>query len=249
MTYAVISDIHSNLEALTAVFAEIDRLSVDAVVCLGDLVGYNADPDACSRLVAARCSVVIRGNHDKAAADLMDLDWFNAPARAAALWTRRTMGADDVELIGRLPRGPVEIADGILACHGSPFDEDEYLVPGPSIGQAFRFLDAEHPGVRVCLHGHTHRPLAASRTSKNNPVRVQNRLDRMDIAPGGLVLLNPGSVGQPRDGNTMASFGILDAGRMTFTIARVGYAISETQRKILAAGLPPELARRLGEGW
>jgi predicted phosphodiesterase len=249
MTYAVISDIHSNLEALTAVFAEIDRRAVDSVVCLGDLVGYNADPDACARLVAARCSVVIRGNHDKAAADLMDLDWFNTAAKAAALWTRRTMGADALEGVRRLPQGPVELPEGVLICHGSPVDEDEYLLPGASIGEAIQFLDEEYPGARICLHGHTHRPLAASRAEKDGPIRVQNRLDRIDIARGGITLLNPGSVGQPRDGNSMASFGILDAGRMTFTIVRVVYAISETQRKILAAGLPPELARRLGEGW
>jgi predicted phosphodiesterase len=249
LTFAVISDIHANLEALTAVLAEIERRAVDAVVCLGDLVGYNADPDACARLVAARCGVVIRGNHDKAAAGLMDLDWFNPSAKASALWTRRAMDAEALEGIRRLPQGPVALAEGILVCHGSPSDEDEYLLPGGSIDAAVRFLASEHPEVRICLHGHTHRPLAASRSGKNQPIRVQSRFERVDIARDGITLLNPGSVGQPRDGNSLASFGILDAGRMTFTIVRVGYAISETQRKILAAGLPPELARRLGEGW
>jgi predicted phosphodiesterase len=247
--FAVISDIHANMEALAAVLGEIDAQGVDRVLCLGDIVGYNAEPEACARTVAARCAEVIRGNHDKAAAGLIDLAWFNAVAREAAFWTTRAMSADGLEAIRLLPAGPRDAGEGIVLCHGSPQDEDEYLVPGPAVGEAFRFLASAHPEAAVCLHGHTHRPFAAWRARKGGAVRTSRDLSLVHLDPAGISLLNPGSVGQPRDGNPRASFGILDTGTMTFSVIRVGYAIGETQRKILAAGLPPDLARRLGEGW
>lgn len=249
MIFAVLSDIHANLEALRAVLAEVDRRAVDQVLCLGDVVGYNADPDQCMRLVLDRCATVIRGNHDKAAVGLMDLQWFNPVAREAALWTARALRPDMRERLRDLRAGPRDAGEGVLICHGSPCDEDEYVLPGLAVEQAFRCLDESHGGIRVCLHGHTHRPLAAFRTSGKPAIRVLQRFDRVDLEPKAVSLLNPGSVGQPRDGNTMASFGILDTGRMTFTVVRVSYAVGETQRKVLAAGLPPGLARRLGEGW
>jgi len=248
VVYAVISDIHANSEALRAVLAEIDRRSVDAVLCAGDLVGYNADPDACVEDVLSRAAATVRGNHDRAVAGLMDLDWFNTAAREAALWARGAVTPRTLERLSRLPRGPVSVGKDVILCHGSPSDEDEYLLPGTALGDAFRYLEDHAPAARLCFHGHTHLPLAVCRSRRDRSSRMLGLGQPIEIEPETLYLLNPGSVGQPRDGNTRASFGILDTGRGTFTIIRVAYAFRETQRKILEAGLPSSLARRLGEG-
>ncbi len=127
MRCAIISDIHSNREALDAVFAEIDLLRPDAIYCLGDLVGYNADPDFCVHAVMSRSAAVVRGNHDKAVAGLLDLDWFNRGAREAALWTRGAVTAETLATLRTLAQGPRR-EKTILLCHGTPYDEDAYLV-------------------------------------------------------------------------------------------------------------------------
>jgi predicted phosphodiesterase len=248
MRYAIISDIHSNLEALEAVLTEIDRQDVDTVVCLGDIVGYNADPQACADRVLGVAAAVVRGNHDKAVTGLMDLDWFNSAARDAALWNRDAMQDATRARVRKLPQGPMALGTSILLCHGSPADEDEYLLPGAPLLEALRGLDERMPETRLCFHGHTHVPLAWSRDRNGRPPRREDLSRPVELDPDRVYLLNPGSVGQPRDGNSRASFGILDTGRGTFTYIRVAYAIRETQQKILAAGLPPVLARRLGEG-
>jgi diadenosine tetraphosphatase ApaH/serine/threonine PP2A family protein phosphatase len=249
VVYAIISDIHSNLEALRRVLEEIERRSVDSVLCLGDIVGYNADPGACVDLVLAQAQAVVRGNHDKAVVGLMDVDWFNSAAREAALWTRRTLPPQALALVTGLPEGPVAKGEGVLLCHGSPVDEDEYLVPGARLVESFRFLETAFPDARLCFHGHTHVPLAAVWPGRNPAApRMLDPDETIEIEPDRSYLLNPGSVGQPRDGNPRASFGILDTGRGTFANIRVAYDFRETQRKIVEAGLPAVLARRLGEG-
>ena len=248
MRCAIISDIHSNREALESVLAEIDRQGVETVLCLGDIVGYNADPEACVELVLDRAAATIRGNHDKAVAGLMDLDWFNPAAREAALWNRGALRGGALDRVRRLPQGPISFGTSIVLCHGSPVDEDEYLLPGAPLLDALRFLDEKMPEARLCFHGHTHMPLAWSRDREGRPARKEDMTRPVELDPDRVYLLNPGSVGQPRDGNSRASFGILDTGRGTFTYTRVAYAFRETQQKILAAGLPPALARRLGEG-
>ena len=124
MLYAILSDIHSNLEALTSVLEAVDEIHPDAVYCLGDIVGYGADPDACVRLVLERAGLVVRGNHDKAVSGLMNLEWFNPIARAAALWTRKNALEETLARVKGLPEGPREGPEGILLCHGTPFDED-----------------------------------------------------------------------------------------------------------------------------
>jgi predicted phosphodiesterase len=245
---AVISDVHSNLEALTTVLAAIEKMKVDAVYCLGDVVGYNADPEPCLEAVLGIAAGCVRGNHDKAVAGLMDLAWFNNEAREAALWTRKVLGEGSLKRLARLREGPFDPGRGILLCHGSPCDEDEYIYEGRSIAEGFRCLEEEHPGTRICFHGHTHSPLVAVRLGgKGQPRRLATG-DRVELDPDSVYLINPGSVGQPRDGIAQASFGILDVDGMTYSTLRVGYPLRETQRKILAVGLPERLARRLGEG-
>jgi diadenosine tetraphosphatase ApaH/serine/threonine PP2A family protein phosphatase len=253
MLYAIISDIHGNREALEAVFAAIDAMPVDAVLCLGDIVGYNPDPGACLQAVMSRARLVIRGNHDRAVAGLMDLSWFNRVAREAALWTRENLGPEALAAVRGLPAGPLEAEDGILLCHGTPYDEDAYLMDGASAERSFTALQGMFPSVGVCFVGHTHYPLALARRRNGGPRGRGPRepvteSGTLELRDGEVYVINPGSVGQPRDGNPRASFGILDTQRRQYRNLRVAYDIAETQRKILESGLPPELARRLAEG-
>lgn len=246
MTIAVLSDVHANLEALSAVLRVADLARPDAVVCLGDLVGYNADPEACVAAVLDRASASVRGNHDKAVAGLMGLEWFNPTAAEAARWTRRALGSEALGRLARLPAGPVAMPGGVLLCHGTPHDEDEYLVSEAAMAESFRTLQRDHPEARWCLHGHTHAPLAVELKG--------GRIRRLPAGPvrfeaSARYLLNPGSVGQPRDGNPRASFGILDTSHGIWRVVRVRYDIAGAQGKISAARLPAELAARLGAGW
>jgi predicted phosphodiesterase len=248
MRYAILSDIHANLEALTAVLDAVEEIRAEAVYCLGDIVGYGADPDACVRLTLARATLVVRGNHDKAVAGLMNLEWFNNSARAAALWTRKNAREETLAQVKGLPEGPRDGSEGILICHGTPFDEDTYLFDRETMMESFRTLDERHPGTRICFHGHTHVPFVAVRDGARDSPRVLRQQAEIDLEAGGTYLINPGSVGQPRDGNARASFGILDTDRMVYRNLRIAYGIREAQRKIHDAGIPEELARRLAEG-
>ena len=249
MIIAVISDIHSNKEALDAVVSEIGRIEVETIYCLGDLVGYNADPDRCVEVVMSRSAEVVRGNHDKAVAGFLDLEWFNRAARAAALWTRSTVRPDTLETLRHLALGPREAADGrILLCHGTPYDEDAYLMDTRSIEESLQWIDAEHPEIRICFVGHTHVPFVVMRRKGARRPQVVQWRERIVLEPDAVYLINPGSVGQPRDGIALASFGILDTGGLTYRNIRVRYDVQETQRKILHAGLPPGLAQRLADG-
>ncbi len=249
MIVAVISDIHSNKEALDVVLSEIDHVGVETIFCLGDIVGYNADPDGCTDVVMSRAAQVVRGNHDKAVAGFLNLDWFNGSARAAARWTRTTVRPDTLETLRHLVQGPREAADGdILLCHGTPYDEDAYLMDTRSIEESFRCIDAKHPDIRFCFFGHTHVPLVVVRRKGAHRPQVVPWREKIELEPDAVYLINPGSVGQPRDGIALASFGILDTSGMIYRNIRARYAVQETQRKILHAGLPSGLAHRLAAG-
>jgi predicted phosphodiesterase len=248
VTYAIVSDIHANLQALRAALEEIDRIGVDVLLCLGDLVGYNAEPDECLREVLARAKLTVRGNHDRAVAGLMDLGWFNDVARQAALWTRTHCEAATLESLRQLPRGPVSAGEGILLCHGAPFDEDEYVLDPGSVDESYRCLDVMYPATRFCLLGHTHLPMVMVRRKGGSKAIAARDSETVAIGQGSVCLINPGSVGQPRDGNSMASFGILDTKRLVYRNLRVAYDVREAQRKITRAGLPAELAQRLAGG-
>jgi len=249
MTYAIISDIHSNREALDAVLEEIAELPVDEIWCLGDIVGYGADPDECAREVFSRCKGIVRGNHDKAVVGLIDLDWFNGTAREAALWNREHASAETLSALRGLPRGPLEMGDNAAICHGTPVDEDEYMLSAEAVDQSFRWIEERKSGIVVCFHGHSHLPLVIEKPRDGKrPIRVRQDVDEVKLEPNFIYLINPGSVGQPRDGNPRASFGIFDSKSLVYRNRRVAYSVKETQRKIRAAGLPGELALRLAEG-
>jgi predicted phosphodiesterase len=248
MLCALISDIHSNWEALQAVFSVIDSMTVDALYCLGDIVGYNADPEACLEAVLARATLVVRGNHDKAVAGLMDLTWFNHTARDAVLWTRKNMSRASLDAVRDLSPGPREAGEGILLCHGTPYDEDAYLFDDATIAESFRTIEESHPGMDFSFCGHTHYPMVLVKRRGQEEAELVNGDGDVELREGDRWLINPGSVGQPRDGIPRASFGILDTQRRIYRNLRVAYDFAVTQRKILTAGLPPELARRLAEG-
>lgn len=246
MTIAVLSDVHANLEALAAVLRVVDREAPDLLVCLGDLVGYNADPEACVPAVLDRTAASVRGNHDKAVSGLMGLEWFNPAAAEAVRWTRRVVGPQTLARLSRLASGPVAVGGGVLLCHGTPFDEDEYLASERAVEDSFRTLARDYPAARICLYGHTHAP-AAIELSGGRWRRLEAGSVR--LAASARYLLNPGSIGQPRDGNPRASFGILDLSRGSWRIVRVPYDVEGARAKIVRSRLPAELAGRLAEGW
>ena len=243
MRLAVLSDIHANREALEAVEARLAELRVDQVYFLGDAVGYNADPGWCLKRVTALATRAVRGNHDKTVSDPANLDWFNEVAREALLWTRRSLGAEELELLSGLPSGPLDEGD-CLICHGAPYDEDHYLTQPRDAQRAFRFLERGHPQARLAFFGHTHVPAIIAERG-----RALTPPERFALRPGVRCLINPGSVGQPRDRVPLASFGVLDEGEQVYEHYRVPYPIEITQGKILAAGLPRALADRLAGGW
>jgi diadenosine tetraphosphatase ApaH/serine/threonine PP2A family protein phosphatase len=244
--YLVLSDIHANIDALETVLAAAPRGTWDHLIVLGDLVGYGAEPNAVvDRVRALNPVAVIRGNHDKAACGLDDGSSFNHVARVAALWTYAALTPDNREYLRGLPQGPAVIDDRLEICHGAPFDEDHYIFDGDD---AVRALDAmERP---LCLFGHTHLPIVFRRNDEIFDGFMPEGSDALDVPlEGGLnYLINVGSVGQPRDGDPRAAFGIYDAGAPSLLLRRVVYPIDAAQRRILTAGLPASLANRLAIG-
>ena len=242
MRYLVLSDLHSNLEALEAVLDAAASPGYGSTLVLGDIVGYGADPNPVVTILRGLPGLLaIRGNHDRVAASLEDAEGFNEAARQSALWTRRTLAAVNRDFLAALPRGPVEFAPGKLLSHGTPLDEDQYLMDE---GEARRCFD----GVRfeLCFFGHSHYPgafvLEEPRISRRPAVGDGTIVD---ILPGRRYLVNPGSVGQPRDRNPRAAFAIYDDASDTVSIHRVEYRAAEARDKILRAGLPRWLGDRL----
>ncbi len=246
MRYLILSDIHSNLEALEAVLRAAAQ-KYDAVLVLGDLVGYGADPNAVvERVRGLAPAAIVRGNHDKVASGLDDAEDFNPMARAAAQWTRDALTPATVEYLRDLPVGPVVVDDLIEICHGSPMDEDLYIVA--DLDAARSIGAARSP---LCLFGHTHVALMA-RIDGQRRLEIEAPQGHPEfetrIEPDTKYLINPGSVGQPRDGDARAAFAIVDTEKKLVTLYRVTYPIEAAQKKILAAGLPPMLAHRLAMG-
>lgn len=244
MRLAVLSDVHANREAFLAVLDKLDELKPDSVCYLGDGVGYNADPQYCLERIDALAAAVVRGNHDKAVSSLENLDWFNDVAREALLWTRRALTPAALELLAAWPRGPVVHDGRWLLCHGSPMDEDLYITRPTDVQQSLRYLREKHPGIALCFFGHTHVPVIVPEGGRPHHPGKRVRLER-----GRAYLINPGSVGQPRDRVPEASFGLLDDEEMVYYHFRVPFDIEAVQRKIRAAGLPAVLADRLAQGW
>jgi predicted phosphodiesterase len=241
--YLILSDLHANRQALDAVMADAGRAGYDHVLLLGDLVGYGADPAAVmDRALALAPLTAIRGNHDKVCAGLESAESFNDVARSAAEWTMRELDAEHAQTLGLLPKGPVQIAPDLEICHGAPFDEDFYVFDEDD---AARALQSAHS--RVCLFGHTHVPTLFS-LGKDEFAEVSGEPGAFLLPATGRALINVGSVGQPRDQDPRAAYGVLDLEGGVLRLRRVEYDIRGAQEAIAAAGLPARLALRLERG-
>ena len=243
MRYLVLSDLHANLQALDAVLADANAIGYDDVLVLGDLVGYGADPAAViDRTIALEPVAMIRGNHDKVCCGLEPATLFNDAARFSAEWTAEILDEARLAILRNLPKGPLQVNSEIEICHGAPFDEDHYVFDDQDASRA-----ADAASSRICLFGHTHLP-AIYATAKDPVIASEDPADELKLPASGPALMNVGSVGQPRDGDPRAAYGLLDLGSGTIRLRRVDYDIRGAQEAILKAGLPPWLAIRLERG-
>jgi len=239
MRVAIISDIHSNLEALEAVLEDAGEQRIDEFYCLGDIVGYGANPNECLQRVRDLTEQVVAGNHDHAVVGLTDISYFNLHARRAVTWTTETLLKEHSEYLRRLPfslqRGQ------IFLVHATPSDPPawNYLLSSQIARDEFETFDGQ-----LCFIGHSHQPIIFSRREGDQRWPAELYTCR----PDDRYIINVGSVGQPRDGDPRASYAILDDQRGTVQLRRVKYDIQTAQRKILQAGLPPLLAVRLAHG-
>ena len=242
MRYAVICDVHSNLEALQTVLKEIKRQKVDQVVHVGDIVGYNANPNECVELFIKEGIASIMGNHDAATCGLAEIEWFNTSAREAILWTRKALKPKNMEYLKGLPETLI-LDDTILISHGSPGNRDNYLLDWTDAMKQFGFM--EKMSVSVCFFGHSHLPsLFACRGAEHDIQNFNNHtLDRNN-----LYLVNFGALGQPRDGDPRTCFGIFDSDKMTVEFFRLKYDVFKAAEKVEKAKLNGYLVERLVAG-
>jgi predicted phosphodiesterase len=256
MRIAVIADVHANLAALNAVLADIERRDVGEIVCLGDIVGYNAQPRECIRLVGERCDVVVKGNHDVACVNASPDPGTNPVAATLQRWTRSVLEPDDVAYLSTLPNVWVDPA-GFVAAHACYLNEHFYTgyVTSTMLEANFDALRARAgwPGIAFC--GHTHTQMCAWRRQGTvteiglRDVEMTDGSRKMTVpVDADTVLVNPGAVGQSRDGDPRAGYAVFDLVSRSLLLCRVDYDVESTCRELLAAGLPVELAARLREG-
>jgi diadenosine tetraphosphatase ApaH/serine/threonine PP2A family protein phosphatase len=243
MRYLIVSDIHANLEALEATLSAAG--DVDRVLVLGDLVGYGADPNAViDRVRSLRDAIIIRGNHDKVGAGIDTVESFNHLARHAIAWTASALTTDNRSWLAAIQAGPLEIDDLVEICHGSPFDEDVYIFDDLDARRAINVTTRP-----LCLFGHTHVPAAFCFRGDLQAIGPpRGARFRLSLEEGGRYLVNCGAVGQPRDGDPRAAFGLLDTDAAALTVLRITYDVATAQQKIIDAGLPEVLAQRLAIG-
>jgi predicted phosphodiesterase len=241
MRVAVISDIHGNFHALEAVLAAVDSERPDALWCLGDLVGYGPRPNRCCETVAARASLCLCGNHDLGVLGELDLEDFSPDAAASARWTREVLDDEARAFLGGLePRGA---AEGVELFHASPRDPVwDYVLSYESAQASLELTDAP-----IVLVGHSHVPLALVLDENELAGGMAGGGTEVDLTRGRW-LLNPGSVGQPRDGDPRAAWLLLDLAEKQASFRRVEYAVADTQAEIRERRLPDALAERLAHG-
>jgi predicted phosphodiesterase len=246
MRYLILSDIHANVTALDAVLADAQG-RWDNAVCLGDLVGYGPDPNEAIERIRSLPCVTIRGNHDKAIAGLDEAEDFNPVARTAVLWSRDRLSDENLEYLIRLEAGPVFV-DGFTIVHGSIRDEDEYLFVPPQAIEELRIA-----ATQITFFGHTHRQGGFMQNVLGLGVisfepSPRKLIWTCTVEEGATYLLNPGSIGQPRDGDSRAAYAIADLTRQTVEFWRVPYDIGAVQSRMQEALLPEALIERLSVG-
>jgi predicted phosphodiesterase len=243
--FLILSDIHANWEALEAVLSGTTG-QYDSIVCCGDLIGYGPDPNRVVDWVRGNVEFVIRGNHDKVTLGVEILEWFNPVARAAAVWTLNQLTPENLEYVRRLPKGPLPV-DKYQIVHGSPLDEDEYLIGAEEAAQAFSYLDRD-----LTFFGHTHVQggfaLSRRRIRAIAGPGLHDESGGLDLNPDDAYLINPGAIGQPRDGDPRAAYVLYDPAERCVVYYRQEYDIASVQAKIRRAGLPNLLAERLALG-
>ena len=240
MKYAILGDIHANLEALNAVFQDADKRGADHFACTGDVVGYNADPKACLQIIRKRNCTLVQGNHDYYAACNESMELFTPMARKSINWTRKQLSAFERKYLRHLPL--IVDIENFTIVHSSLSNPHRwnYIFKRKTADANFR--NQFNP---VCFYGHTHVPLAF--------IKGKNSIEKgfyetLNIRPGYQYLINVGSIGQPRDRDPRAAYIMYDTSEQTVTIHRVDYDIKTTQQKIRAAGLPFRNALRLEHG-
>jgi predicted phosphodiesterase len=246
MRFLILSDIHGNATALSAALAAV-RGRWDRAVCLGDVVGYGPDPNEAIDCVRKTAEITIRGNHDKAVSGQSDAADFNPIARLAAEWSREQLNPENLQFLRGLPSGPIQY-EGIALVHGAVCDEDEYIF---APAQALTSL-LESPA-KVTFFGHTHFQGGFSyKTDQLEVIQLKPHpgagFAALRLDPDARYLLNPGSIGQPRDGDPRAAFAIADLTHNVIEFWRVPYAVEEVQDRMRHAGLPEPLAARLAAG-
>ena len=242
MKIALISDIHSNLEAFQAVMASITRHGIEKIMFLGDIVGYSANPNECIDLLRSVTDCYIAGNHDYAAVDKTDINYFNPYAQEAVLWTSGVLTRQNALFLSSLP-----LADALhdfMIVHSTPLHPElwDYVVSFADAQKCFRNFTQQ-----LCFIGHSHHP-GIFVQDRSGRIFEEYRID-MKFTEGNRYIINIGSVGQPRDGNPLSSYGLYDTETNEYRLIRVEYNIALAQQKILAAGLPRFLAERLSVGY
>lgn len=245
MRLAIISDIHSNLEALQSVLPLIADEGVDAILNLGDIVGYNASPNECLELLHEKPVISLAGNHDLALLEVNRAENFNIIAYQALLWSREQVRPEYLDFFRSLPI--TREGKGFIACHGTPTSTDAYISFHFQGKRVFNYL-RQLPQLRVCFFGHTHRRALWYRDIRGKIALQPIRPYKMRLDGNCLYLINPGSVGQPRDGNPQAAYAIFDDEDFSIHFKSAPYDVKTAQHRILKAGLPEFLAERLAQG-
>lgn len=241
MKWAILSDVHGNLEALQTVITDLRREGAEKIAFLGDVVGYGANPNECLLLLREITEFMVAGNHDYGAVGLTDVSYFNPAAKAAVLWTGEKLTEEGHMFIRQLPL--VHQVAGITFVHATPNEPGQwnYIFTFPEAEEAFRALGGE-----LAFIGHSHSPIILAKEAKG---RVKVLEQEAAILEKGLqYIINVGSIGQPRDGNPKAAYGLYDEAERKFLLKRVPYDIRTAQQKIIRVGLPNSLARRLSLG-
>jgi len=239
LRYAIISDIHSNLEALQAVLDDIEQEQVDQVVCLGDVVGYGPNPNECLELVRQHSEIIITGNHDFACIETSELYYFNKYAKEAIEWTLTVITNENLQYLSDLPFD-AKIDDYYLV-HSNPLDPQswDYILSRDDARSNFPEFEEQ-----ICFIGHSHHPIIYIEDQDGGDL-TSSRDNRIQIEEGRRYIINVGSVGQPRDGNPDAAYGIIDTMNQHYELKRVSYNVHQTYQKMIAVHLPQFLADRL----